>query len=126
MLDALADKVLMLAVVITLTLQGLLPWWLLLLALARDLVIGAGALAYRFFVGPYTPEPTFVSKVNTTLLIVLIIAVLAQQTALPVPALVVQGLLWTILATLLVSGVGYVSHWGRRAYKALSEPPNRF
>ena len=44
-LDPLADKLLLVAVFISGSWAGLVPWWLAAAAIARDLVIGGGALA---------------------------------------------------------------------------------
>ncbi len=46
-LDPLADKVLLIAVFITAAWLDIAPWWLAAVAIARDLVIGFGALIYR-------------------------------------------------------------------------------
>ena len=56
--DPLADKLTMLAVTITLAVQGLLPLWLVVAILVRDVVIVGGGLAYHYMVGRYDMAPT--------------------------------------------------------------------
>lgn len=116
-LDALADKLLVLSMLFVLVLIGLLPWWLLLAVLVRETIIGTGAAAYRWFIGPYTPAPTLISKFNTGFLLALILAVLAEQTPLGawIPAIAVPLLQGVVLITLVISGAGYVREWSRRA-----------
>src|SRR5512137_2351395 len=63
--DPVVDKLTMLAVTLTLAVQGLLPPWLVTAIVARDLVIVGGALAYHYWVGHYDMAPTLLSKVNT-------------------------------------------------------------
>ncbi|MGD8430706.1 MAG: CDP-alcohol phosphatidyltransferase family protein, partial [Ectothiorhodospiraceae bacterium] len=57
-LDPVADKLLVFGVFLSLVLAGRMPEWLFAAALLRDLVIGAGALAYRLRIGPFAPAPS--------------------------------------------------------------------
>ena len=65
--DPVADKLTMLTVVIGLMWQGLLPLWLAVALVARDVVIVAGAAAYHRFIEPVEMAPTWLSKLNTAL-----------------------------------------------------------
>lgn len=123
-LDALADKFLMVVVLLTLLAKGLLPGWLILVVLGREVFIGLGAMAYRLLIGPYEPAPNLASKVNTSVLMVLVMfTVLAQlPVLLPVPDLLLEVLVALVAAMALVSGGVYVAHWGRQAYQALRAP----
>lgn len=71
-IDPIADKVMMLAGVSLLTIQGVLPWWLMALIVGRDLYIGLGAfyLVYRKAVTEV--RPTIFSKMTTAAQIVAI------------------------------------------------------
>ncbi len=51
-LDPLADKLLLVAIFIEATWLGLVPWWLTAAAVARDVLIGLGAVAFRILFGP--------------------------------------------------------------------------
>ena len=44
---------------------GLIPWWLTASVVARDVLIGLGALTFRLWFGPLHGRPTAISKVNT-------------------------------------------------------------
>ncbi len=76
-LDPLADKLMMLCCYSVLMLQGVLPLWLFLLVVGRDVVIVLGATYYHFRIGKIEQAtPTLLSKTNTVLQIVLILALL--------------------------------------------------
>src|SRR5882757_7199419 len=78
-LDPLADKILITGLFVTLTLQGQLPVWLVALAFARDLAIVVTVAAFRRAKGiALRMRPLFISKVNTFIQVVLIIATLAD------------------------------------------------
>ncbi len=115
LLDAAADKLLMLACFLSLGWLGLLPAWLITTVIARDIVIVGGAAAFRLLIGPFDPEPSRISKFNTVVQILLIlVAILAQ--GIWAPAVVWQPVLvWTVFASALLSGLGYVWTWSRRA-----------
>ena len=114
--DPLADKLLMLCSYSTLAYLGLLPLWLVALVLGRDLVIVLGALAYHRLRGGVEMAPTGISKLNTLLQILLVVAVMAQAAAMALPAWLVTLLLWLTTLTTLASGVHYVWAWSRRAH----------
>ncbi len=63
-LDPAADRLLTLAVVIGLGLRGIIPWWLVGLLLARDVVVGVALLIGRRR-GVGTPQVTFIGKAAT-------------------------------------------------------------
>jgi cardiolipin synthase len=68
------------------------------------------------------------SKVNTTLQIVLVVVVVASlglRSVLSVPAWLVDGLIYGVLATTVWSGVDYVWAWGLQAYRARSRPQHK-
>lgn len=112
-LDPLADKLLMVGAVLALASKGLIPLWLTTLIVLRDLIIVGGALCYLIFIGRFQAEPTLISKLNTGVLIVLVLAVIAVQ-AFDWP-LQLQALFLLSGFTSVVSGSDYVFRWGRRA-----------
>ena len=76
-LDPLADKLMMLCCYSVFVLQGEIPIWLYLMVVARDVIIVAGASYYHFCVGKIKQaKPTFISKTNTVLQILLILVLL--------------------------------------------------
>lgn len=115
MLDPLADKILLVSCFLVLASMGLIPVWLVLAAVFRDLVIVSGALAYHFRVAEVEAAPTLVSKLNTVLQLVLVVVVILDAGVYALPRPLIATLVWACLATLVVSGVQYVWVWSRKA-----------
>ncbi|RMD68827.1 MAG: CDP-alcohol phosphatidyltransferase family protein [Gammaproteobacteria bacterium] len=120
-LDPLADKALLTVSYLTLTWLGLIPWWLTAIVIGRDVLIVLGALAYHFFIAPLSPSPTYLSKLNTFAQILLVIAVILQQSLHLFPPVFIQGLFYGVLLTTLLSGADYVWTWGRKAWSIRHE-----
>jgi len=114
-LDALADKLLLVSTFVCLWWLGLFPWWLVLSILARDLVIVIGATVYNFRIEAVQPEPSLISKLNTFLQIALAAVGVVELGFGGIPGWVVQTLIWAVMLTVLLSGIGYVREWSRRA-----------
>jgi len=108
-LDPLADKVLLVVVFFAMGLLGLLPFWLFLLVVGRDLVIVTGSLLLRLLRNRREFVPSTLGKVSTFFQIV--VALLAVVfAAFPHPFvrwLKETGVLLTAIFTLL-SGLDYV------------------
>jgi cardiolipin synthase len=78
-LDPLADKVLLVSIYITLGVANLLPRWLVILVVSRDIMI-VGAVVLAWIVGkPLTIQPFVVSKLNTIAQVVFAALVLAAS-----------------------------------------------
>ncbi len=117
-LDPLADKLLMVTVFLVLGWLELVPWWLVVAVLLRDVVIVAGGLAYHLLIGEYAMEPAVISKFNTTVQISLVLVVLLGQIW-PLPTALVGGMIYLSLATTVLSGLHYVLKWSRRAWRVV-------
>ena len=118
-LDPLADKMLLVALFLTATWMNLLPWWLTAVAVGRDVMIGFGALIYRFWFGPLHGRPTLISKINTGMqLIVALAAILGAAVGMPTREMVTALAIVTLITT-IVSGADYLAMFTRRA---LSKP----
>ena len=100
-IDPMADKALVMTLVVSLTCQGALPLWLATLLLGRDAAFGVAAIYYRYASLPPPKtwrrywdfslpsarvHPTGVSKLNTFLQLVLVGAALALPLVLPSPS----------------------------------------
>ena len=121
-LDPLADKLLVVTVFITAAWLDIAPWWLTAVAVARDLIIGFGAVLYRFFLGPLHGRPTVISKINTALqLSYLLAVVLASAIGFP-PRELLDALAAVVLVTILVSGIDYVARFTRQALAQVDLP----
>jgi cardiolipin synthase (CMP-forming) len=112
-LDPLADKALIVSIYITLGINGLIPGWLVILVVSRDIMI-VGAVMLSWLVGtPVKVKPLLVSKLNTAAQIVFACVVLGTLGfAYPLPR--VSLLLMTVVAALtLLSIAAYVAEWVR-------------
>lgn len=116
-IDPLADKFLLVATFATLTYMQLLPLWLLLLVLGRDILIVCGALAYHFKFGEYELTPLWSSKINTVFQIALVLLVIVQQQWLPQAAAWSTTLIWLVVASVIISGSEYIVVWGTNAWR---------
>lgn len=114
-LDPLADKTLLVASFLVLGTMSLIPVWLVVVAISRDLLIVGGATLYNYRVEELEAEPTLASKLNTVLQILLVVAIMTDAGPLPLPDWMIQFLIWACLVTVVVSGVQYVWIWSRRA-----------
>ena len=117
LMDPLADKLLMVSSYITLGWLGLIPPWLVGLVILRDLVIVTGAVIYNARIEQVEATPSIVSKLNTLAQILLVLSVLFSQAVFGLPALWIDALIYSVVVTIVWSGVGYVWTWGRRAWK---------
>ena len=111
-LDPLADKVMLVSAFVLLGHLELLPAWLVVLAVGRDVLIIGGALLLYLFRPDSMVRPAAIGKVNTFLQIVLALTVLVRQ-LLPLPllepaqAVLVAG----TAATVVASGLWYAAVW---------------
>ena len=107
-LDPIADKALLVSVYVTLAAIGVLPDWLAILVVFRDLLIVGGVILLFVMGQPPAIKPLFVSKLNTALQI----ALAALALFLSGFRLEANGLLWVMIvcvaATTFASGAAYV------------------
>ena len=114
-LDPIADKFLMLATVLALTWIGLLPLWVTIPILLRDVVIFGGALVYYRRAGAIEMQPTLLSKANTCAQIGLLLLVVASHAEILSLGRLLFPAFVLVLATTVLSGIQYVVIWGKRA-----------
>lgn len=121
-LDPIADKVLLVGVFLALGSIGLLPVWLVGLVVGRDLVItiGVGVL-YLAERTVHTVSPTFSSKLNTVLQIILAAAILSIHGFDLHPEPIIAILVWCVAATTIGSGLGYAIRLVRRLRAVFSQ-----
>jgi cardiolipin synthase (CMP-forming) len=117
-LDPAADKLLLATVFVVLAVLHLIPTWLMAAAVARDLTIVSGAIAYRMCFGPIDVRPSAVSKLNTLCQALYVLGVIARQQFAAPPAWVVVMLGAFTFVTIAVSGIDYVLRYGKAALQA--------
>ncbi|MDH3589911.1 MAG: CDP-alcohol phosphatidyltransferase family protein, partial [Gammaproteobacteria bacterium] len=110
-LDPVADKLLMASSFIWLAMVGLIPVWLAIVLVGRDLVIVGGAISYRVLIGPFQGKASYVSKLNTVLQVLFVATVLANA-AFSIPAGLAVSILGSLVfVTAVISGMHYVRVW---------------
>ncbi|MAL98927.1 CDP-alcohol phosphatidyltransferase family protein [Hydrocarboniclastica marina] len=113
--DPLADKALLLTTYAMMALTDLIPDWLLIVIVARDLLIVTGALAYHFLIGRYQMSPSLLGKANTFIQILFVVIVMAEYAGLSVPDFAVPMGIYLVALSTALSGFHYVVVWSLRA-----------
>lgn len=122
-LDPVADKLLLVAIYVTLGLLGQMPAWLVIAVVSRDvLIVGAVILSWMID-RPVELRPSMISKANTVGQIILAGVVLAQLGVAPGLDSVVAPLTWIVGILTLVSAGVYLARWMRHMayYDALED-----
>jgi cardiolipin synthase (CMP-forming) len=114
-LDPLADKLLLVTVFIVLAAIGKSPAWLSVVVVARDVVIGVGALTFKWLFGPLNGRATAISKINTGVQLIYVLALVAHLGLGFPPLSVVITLGAAVFVTTMISGIDYVITYSRRA-----------
>jgi len=115
-LDPLADKLLLVTVFIELAWLEVIPWWLSAAVVARDVMIGLGALTYRVWFGPLRGRPTVLSKINTAVqLLYVLLVTFSAAAGVPLRDVLEAGVALTLVTT-VVSGLDYIVRFTRRAW----------
>lgn len=113
-LDPLADKCLLVALTIVLTIQGFLPLWLGIVIVFRDVLIVAGALLNFILNLDIAIQPLGISKLNTFVQM-FTIAFILSNAAFSVPNLWILNLMFIFAGlTTILSGAAYVQLWVKR------------
>jgi len=114
-LDPAADKLLLATSFVVLAVMHLVPLWLMATAVARDLIIVSGAIAYRLWLGPVEARPSNLSKLNTLCQALFILCVIARQEFSEPDAWAIVALGALTFLTTAVSGIDYVLRYGNAA-----------
>lgn len=107
-LDPLADKLLLVSCFVLLGHLGLIPSWLVIIAVSRDAVILLGLMTLCFFQVRVEIRPTAVSKLTTLFQLFTILLVLATSIV-PIPAWVLSVVFVVTAALSVVSGIHYIT-----------------
>ncbi len=112
-LDPVADKVLLVSVLVLLGTMGHLPTWFVILAVSRDILIVGGVILQSLLGDPMAMRPLKVSKANTLAQILLagtVLAALGWSLELK-PAITI--LIYVAAALTVASGAAYLVTWLR-------------
>jgi cardiolipin synthase len=108
LLDPVADKALLVAMYVMLAVVHVLPDWLAILVVFRDVLIVGGVLVLTLLGQPPQIRPLLVSKLNTLLQILLVAATLLMAGTGFGGELLLGGLTWLVAASTFVSGLAYI------------------
>ena len=115
LMDPVADKALLVTMYVTLAAAGILPDWLAILVVFRDILIVGGIVALRVLGHGVTIKPLYISKTNTAVQIALVAVCLFQGGfGVQVPGLT-DFLTAGVTVTTLASGAAYVWKTARGA-----------
>lgn len=114
-LDPLADKALMLVTYLGLGFLGLIPLWLPILVIFRDVTIAFGAWLHRRLYGAFKVTARRASKWNTAIQAGFVVMVLAAAGPLPLLLPLVPAAVVLVALSTLFSGLDYAwAYWGPR------------
>ena len=114
-LDPLADKLLLVSSFLALAWIGLIPLWLVVVVIIRDLLIIIGGVVFHYMFVQFDMAPSRVSKANTFFQIIFVLAVVFYHGDFALTPWAIEALGYIVLVTTVMSGMDYVWVWGRRA-----------
>jgi cardiolipin synthase len=117
-LDPIADKILITATFVCLAQVELVPWYLAIAVITRDLVIVAGAACYYTFIGPFEFSATGLSKSNMFIQISFCVLVLLSQVVSVIPPVATLVGTVAVLFIAAASGFDYVMSWTVKAIQS--------
>ena len=121
-LDPLADKALIVSIYVTLGISGVIPHWLVILVVSRDILIVGGVMLSWLVGSPIMVKPLLVSKLNTVAQIVFACVVLGSL-GFNIEAHVLTMVLMGLVAALtLLSVAAYVREWVRHMNTVAAKP----
>lgn len=110
-LDPLADKALLISIYVSLSVESLLPLWLTVLVVSRDILI-VGAVLLSWIVGrPVAMSPLMISKANTTGQIGLAAYVLAGSAFAVIDVVHLTFFAVVVAALTILSTIAYMRAW---------------
>lgn len=118
-LDPIADKLLLSTSFVVLAIRGVLPWWVTILVLSRDVLILGVALAIVITTGFRRFPPSLFGKLCTGVQVFTVFAaVLAEVFPLEPLHWAEQTLVWLTVVFTVLSGVHYAYLAGKHASEA--------
>lgn len=123
-LDPLADKLLLVSSFLALAWIELIPLWLVVVVIVRDLLIVAGGVIFHYMFVQFDMAPSRISKANTFFQIIFVLVVVFYHGDFAFTPWVVEALGYIVLVTTVMSGMDYVWVWGRRAVVTAKQKSN--
>jgi len=121
-LDPLADKALIVSIYLTLGINGVIPLWLVILVVSRDIMIVSAFMLSWLLGNPLKVKPLLVSKLNTVAQI-LFACVMLGSLGFDIEAHLLELVLMGLVAVLtLLSVAAYLAEWIRHMNSAAVKP----
>jgi cardiolipin synthase (CMP-forming) len=125
-LDPIADKLLLTASFVTLSILGIIPSWLTVMVISRDFIILLGIAILSLMGIPYKIKPAFVGKITTALQIITIFLALLFQVFSPSAGYDwVRILCWLTSLFTIASGLIYITRGVKFINEANSKGGNK-
>ena len=112
-LDPLADKALLVSIYIALSVHGVLPGWLSIVVVSRDVMIVAAIIISRLMDNPVAIKPLLVSKANTAAQIAFAAFVLGAMAAGLALGWWFTAGMFGVAALTVLSAAAYLAGWLR-------------
>ena len=109
-LDPVADKLLLATAFVTLAIQGLIPSWLTVIVMTRDVLILFGVVLLNIMHREFEARPAILSKMTTVAQLATVCSVLMGLKE-PRICQVQLPLFWFTAAITTVSGLQYIYRW---------------
>lgn len=106
-LDPIADKLLLTAGFVALAIQSLIPSWLAVIVITRDILILFGVALLTIMNRKFEARPAILSKITTVAQLASVCSVLIGFHA-PVPPHIQLSLFWFTAAMTTISGLQYI------------------
>ena len=113
LLDPVADKALLSSVFVSLGIEEMLPNWLVILVVFRDVTIIGGFVLLQALMAPRNFDPLYISKLNTLVQIALVGYVLGRLGVNIGDGLLTEILVGLTAVTTVLSGLSYLVRWAR-------------
>ncbi|HTQ33120.1 MAG TPA: CDP-alcohol phosphatidyltransferase family protein [Stellaceae bacterium] len=113
LLDPVADKALLSSVYVALGVAELLPNWLVILVVFRDVTIIGGFVLLQTIAAPSRYDPLYISKINTLAQIALVGYVLGRLGVGFADGFLTDVLVVITAVTTVLSGLSYLVRWAR-------------
>ena len=120
-LDPLADKALIVSIYLTLGIKALIPGWLVIMVVSRDILIVGGIMLAWLLGKPFKIKPLVVSKLNTVAQIVFACVVLGSLGFNIDAHTLTVVLLGLVTALTLLSVAAYLAEWVRHMNAVTAE-----
>ena len=112
-IDPLADKALLVSIYVTLAIVGVLPAWVAIAVVSRDLMIVAAFLITRLMDRTMEIRPLMVSKLNTAVQIAFAGLVLGSLAFSVDLGWLLPATMWLVAALTVISAAAYLPRWMR-------------